>query len=82
MSLFDDSKMPMGLSKELKAIQDALLKIDGKIDSADRADFYNYLLNELYDMKGDYANPDFVPKKYFEVLLGQIKAVINWDMGV
>jgi hypothetical protein len=75
----DDPAMPMGLRKELAIIQDALLKIDFQINDDDKPDFYNYVLNELYGIGGDYANPDFVPKKYFKVLLGQIKKTINWS---
>jgi len=77
--LFDETNMPMGLSKELKTIQDALLKIDFQINVDDKPDFYNYVLNELYDMKGVFANPEFTPKAYFKDLLKEIIAVINWD---
>lgn len=74
----DDPLMPMGLRKELSIIQEALLKIDFQINDDDKPEFYAYVLNELYDTKCEFANPDFVPKKYFKVLLKQIKSTINW----
>ena len=80
--LFDDTNLTMGLTKELKTIQDALLKIDFQINDDDKPEFYAYVLNDLYDMKIDYVNPDFHPKKYYKVLLKEIKKAINWDMGV
>jgi hypothetical protein len=75
----DDPTMPMGLRKELSIIQEALLKIDFQINDDDKCDFYTWSLNELYNIKGDFANPDFVPKKYFKVLLKEIKNAINWS---
>ena len=72
-------EMPDSLKDELNTIEEALLKIDFQINDDDKPEFYAYVLNELYDMKLDFANPDFVPKKYFKVLLGQIKKTINWS---
>jgi hypothetical protein len=80
--LFDKTNLPIDLSKELITIQDALLKIDFQINDDDKSEFYAYVLNELYDMKIEYVNPDFCPKKYYKVLLKEIKKAINWDMGV
>jgi hypothetical protein len=81
-ALFDETNLPMCLTMELKTIQDALLKIDFQINDDDKPEFYAYVLNDLYDMKIDYDNPDFRPKKYYKVLLKEIKKAINWDMGV
>lgn len=78
-SLFDETNLPMGLTKELKTIQDALLKIDFQINDDDKPEFYAYVLNELFNMKIDYVNPDFSPKKYYKVLLKEIKKAINWE---
>lgn len=72
-------EMPDGLKTELNTIQEALLKIDFQINDDDKTDFYIYVLNDLYDMKLEYENPDFVPKKYFKVLLKEIKKTINWS---
>lgn len=75
----DNPMMPDGLKKELNTIEETLLKIDFQINDDDKPEFYAYVLNELYDAKLEYENPDFVPKKYFKVLLKQIKKTINWS---
>ena len=78
-NLFDETNLPMGLTNELKTIQDALLKIDFQINDDDKGEFYAYVLNELYNTKCDFVNPDFHPKKYYKVLLKEIKNAINWN---
>lgn len=78
--LFEETPvMPQSLVKELRTIQEALVKIDFQLNHEDKPEFYTYVMNELYDAKGDYANPDFAPKKYYEVLLKEIKKAINWN---
>ena len=61
--------------KEILSIKEALLKIDTQVLDEDRGDFYVYVLNELYDMKLDFGNPDFTPKTYQKVLLAKIRDI-------
>jgi hypothetical protein len=75
--LFDETNLPMGLTKELLTIQEALIKIDFQINDDDKQEFYTYVMNELYDAKLEYENPDFNPKKYYKVLLKEIKNAIQ-----
>ena len=72
-------ELDRSLKRELNMIQDALLKIDFQIVDDDKQHFYTYVLNDLYDMKIDYVQPDFRPPKYFKILLKEIKTAINWD---
>lgn len=69
---------PLGLQLELKAIRDALLKLDAQLLDEDKPDFYTFILNELYGQKGDYANPSFTPKENFKVLLKEIKTIVEY----
>ena len=75
----DIAEIPQSLKNELNTIEEALLKIDFQINDDDKNEFYTYVLNELYDTKCDYANPDFQPKKYYKHLLKEIKKTINWS---
>lgn len=75
----DDPMMPPGLKTELSIIEEALLKIDFQINDDDKPEFYAYVLNELFNTKCEFVNPDFQPKKYYKVLLKEIKKAINWS---
>jgi len=74
-------EMPDGLKDELNTIEEALLKIDFQINDDDKHDFYILVLNDLYDAKLEYSHPEYKPKKYFKVLLKEIKKAIHWSPG-